>query len=40
MGAGDELVDLGFVLFQPGVDVLFIDEAGTLGLGEDEIEEE
>lgn len=38
--AGDELVDLSLVFFKEGVDFLFIDEAGALGLGEDQVEEE
>lgn len=40
VGACDELVDLGFILFKPRVDLLFVDDARTLGLGEDEVEEE
>lgn len=40
MGAGDELVDVGLVVLEEGVDALLVDDAGALGLGEDEVEEE
>ena len=40
MGARDKLVDLGFVLFEVGVDMFLVHDAGALGLGEDEVEEE
>lgn len=40
MGACNKFVDLRFVLFKPRVDLLFIDDARTLGLGKDEVEEE
>ena len=40
MSTRNELVDLVFVLFEPWVDVLFVDDTRTLGLGEDEVEEE
>ena len=40
VGRGDELFDGGFVFFEARVDVFFVDEARTLGLGENEVEEE
>lgn len=40
MGRGDEDVDVVFVGGEEGVDVVLVDEAGALGLGEDEVGEE
>lgn len=40
MGRGDEVFYLLLVGVQPGLDVGLVDEAGALGLGEDEVEEE
>lgn len=40
MGGGDEVLDVGLVAGEVGVDVGLVDEAGALGLGEDEVEEE
>jgi hypothetical protein len=40
VGRGDELFDGGLVLLEARVDVFFVDEAGALGLGEDEVEQE
>lgn len=40
MGGGDEDIDIVFVGGEEGVDVVLVDEAGALGLGEDEIGEE
>lgn len=40
MGAGDELVDLGFVFREEGVNLFLVEIASALGLGEDEVEEE
>lgn len=40
MGRGDEDIDVVFVGGEEGVDVVLVDEAGALGLGEDEVGEE
>ena len=40
MGGGDEDVDVVFVGGEERVDVGLVDEAGALGLGEDEVGEE
>lgn len=40
VGRGDEVLDGGFVVLEPGVDVGLVDDARALGLGEDEVEEE
>lgn len=40
MGVGDEVLDLALVLGEERVDVGLVEEAGALGLGEDEVEEE
>lgn len=40
MAAGDEAFDLAFVLVQERVDILLVQDAGPLGLGENEVAEE
>ena len=40
VGRGDEVFDMGLVAGEVWVDVGLVDEAGALGLGEDEVEEE
>lgn len=40
VGFRDEFFDLGFVVLEEWVDVGLVDDAGALGLGEDEVEEE
>lgn len=40
VGAGDEVFDFGLVFLEVGVDVGLVDDAGALGLGEDEVQEE
>lgn len=40
MCGGDEVVDCELVVVQEGVDVLLVEDAGALGLWEDEVEEE
>lgn len=40
MGRGDEVVDVVFVGGEERVDVRLVEEAGPLGLGEDEVGEE
>lgn len=40
MGGYDEGVDVVFVVGEEGVDVGLVEEAGALGLGEDEVGEE
>ncbi len=40
VGAGDEVVDCDFVIVEEGVDVCLVEDAGALGLWEDEVEEE
>jgi len=40
VGAGDEVVDCDFVVVEEGVDVCLVEDAGALGLWEDEVKEE
>lgn len=40
MRRGDEVLDCAFVVLEPGVDVGCVEDAGALGLREDEVEEE
>ena len=40
MCGGDEVVDCELVVVEKGVDMLLVEDAGALGLWEDEIEEE
>lgn len=39
VGAGDEVVDCELVVVEEGVDVSLVEDAGALGLWEDEVEE-
>lgn len=40
MGAGNELVYAGFIICEKRVDMFFVENAGALGLRENEVEEE
>jgi hypothetical protein len=40
VGGGDEVVDCDLVIVEEGVDVRLVEDAGALGLWEDEVEEE
>lgn len=40
VGAGDELIDTVFIVLEERMDLFFVEDAGPLRLGQDEVEEE
>ena len=40
MRCRDEIIDRKLVFAEEGVDMLLVEDSGSLGLGEDEVEEE